>query len=338
MASYFRQIPNFEYVSRDDTSKGISNYTSVKNFFKRGKLRSDIFGNLSFFEKYTIQGAERPDSIAYKFYEDSSLDWVILLSNNILNVNDEWPLPPEAFDNAMLEKYGSYEKLYSDIHHYETVEIKNSANAVVLPAGLRSPNTWRTNGNFIQVSNTTINQIFAGSGGVPSKTVTVTMNNGIIGLTPGSQVYINNVSESVYNGKFVITSINATINNSVVSFSYELPEIPSVLSPVLSTSGNEEVLFTVYGNIGSGNSYYFEYYDEGLGYYTTLPSSKILTPITNYQYELSIEAKKREIFVLKSSYLRIVQDDIASIMPYKIGAAQYVNSTLKRGDNIRLFE
>lgn len=338
MASYFRQIPNFEYVTRGEGKQDISNYTNVKNFFKRGKLREDIFGNLAFFEKYTILGDERPDNVAYKFYEDDTLDWVILISNNILNVQTEWPLQQNTFDKVMLEKYGSYENLYSGIHHYETIEIKNSAGAKVLPAGLKSPNTWRTDGNFIQVINTRINQIFAGRAGSPSKTVTVTMNNGISGLNVGDQVYINNVSESAFNGRFTVTSINLSVNDVVISFNYELPTVPSVANPVLSTSGKEEVILTVDGSLGVGNAYYYEYYDEGLGYYVTLPAASILNPVTNYEYESQIEAEKRNIFVLKASYLRVVLDDIAEIMPYKIGAAQYVNSTLKRGDNIRLFE
>ena len=62
--SYFRQIPNFEYVNRNKGTTDISDYISVKNLFKRGKLRSDIFGNVNYFTKYKIIGDERPDNIA----------------------------------------------------------------------------------------------------------------------------------------------------------------------------------------------------------------------------------------------------------------------------------
>ena len=54
MASYFRQVPKFDYVSRNADEKNISDYIEVKNLFKRGKLREDIFGNLSFFTKYSM--------------------------------------------------------------------------------------------------------------------------------------------------------------------------------------------------------------------------------------------------------------------------------------------
>jgi hypothetical protein len=333
---YFRQVPNFEYVNRNADNLDISNYIEVKNLFKKGKLRPDIFGNLNFFTKYKVVGDERPDNVAFKLYNDSTLDWVVLLSNNILNIQTEWPLPQTVFDKVMLEKYGSYESLYSGIHHYETVEIKNSRDITVLPAGLQTPNTWRTNGNFIQVTKTSISQIFAGSAGVASTTVTITMNSGIQGLRVGDQVSINNVTESVFNGRFVVTSVIAPSNDIAVVFTYELPEVPSVADPTIN--GTEEVLFTVDGNLGVGNAYYYEYYDDGLGYYVTLPATEVVTAVTNYQYESEIEDNKRNIFTLKPQYLNVVFNDLDDIMPYKKGSIQYVNAALKRGENIRLFE
>ena len=333
---YFRQVPNFEYVNRNADNLDISNYIEVKNLFKKGKLRPDIFGNLNFFTKYKIVGDERPDNVAYKLYNDSTLDWVVLLSNNILNIQTEWPLPQTSFDQILLDKYGSYENLYSGVHHYETVEVKNSRGITVLPGGLKTPNTWRTNGNFIQVTKTSISQIFAGSAGVASTTVTVTLNNGIQGLRVGDQVSINNVSESVFNGRFVVTSVLAPFDDIAVVFTYELPSVPAVADPTINET--EEVLFTVEGNIGVGNAYYYEYYDDGLGYYVTLPSTEIVVAVTNYQYESEIEDNKRNIFALKPEYLNVVFNDIDDIMPYKKGSTQYVSATLKRGDNIRLFE
>ena len=333
---YFRQVPNFEYVNRNADNLDISNYIEVKNLFKKGKLRPDIFGNLNFFTKYKIVGDERPDNVAYKLYNDSTLDWIVLLSNNILNIQTEWPLPQTSFDQILLDKYGSYETLYSGVHHYETVEVKNSRGITVLPAGFHTPNRCSRNRNFIQVSKTSISQIFAGSAGVASTTVTVTLNNGIQGLRVGDQVSINNVSESVFNGRFVVTSVLAPFDDIAVVFTYELPSVPAVADPTIN--GTEEVLFTVEGNLGVGNAYYYEYYDDGLGYYVTLPSTEIIVPVTNYQYESEIEDNKRNIFALKPEYLNVVFNDIDDIMPYKKGSTQYVSATLKRGDNIRLFE
>jgi hypothetical protein len=338
MASYFRQVPNFEYVSRTAGEQNISDYIQVKNLFKRGKLREDIFGNLTFFTKYKIIGNERPDNVAYKVYNDETLDWVVLLANNILNVQSEWPLTQQAFDKVMFEKYGDYETLYGGIHHYETTGIVNSNGVTVLPAGLRVPNTWNTNGNFIEVNNTKIGQIFSGDGITPTSTATVTVNNGIFGLNIGSQVTINNVVEKVYNGTFVVTSALIPFGDGrAVSFTYELTSTPNVATPTLANPRTEEVLLTIESPNGTGNSYYYEYYDEGLGYSVQLPRDSFIRAVTNFEYENELEENKRNIFILKPRYLSVVFNDMDDLMPYKKGGVQYVNPTLKRGSNIRLY-
>ena len=326
--SYFRQVPEFEYVNRTKGNKDISNYITVKNLFKRGKIRSDIFGNLSFFTKYNIIGDERPDNIAFKEYGNSNLDWVVLLSNNILNVQDEWPLPQTSLDEILLEKYGTYDKLHS-IHHYETVEIKNTKGGIILPGGLETPNKWRTNGNFIQAINTKINQIT----GTESKVATVTLYNGIKNLTVGDEVLIQNVSESAFNGRFPITEI-LKVRDVIIRFKYVLPSIPENKQPEIL--GTEQVTFTVAGNIGTGNAYYYEYYDDNS--YHTIPAANMTQEVTNYQYEMKKEDAKRNIYLLKPDYLNIIFNDLDDIMPYKKGAAQFVSDTLKKGENIRLYQ
>ena len=327
--SYFRQVPNFEYVNRTKGNTDISNYITVKNLFKRGRIRPDIFGNLNFFTKYKIIGDDRPDNVAFKEYNNSSLDWVVLLSNNILNIQSEWPLPQSSLDEVLLDKYETYEKLHSGIHHYETKEIKNIKGGIILPGGLETPNTWRTNGNYIQAINTKINQI----SGTESKIATVTMNNGIKDLVVGSEVLIQNVSENAFNGRFPITEV-LTIGDVVVRFKYVLSSIPEVKQPEIL--GTEQVTFTVEGNVGTGNAYYYEYYDDNA--YHTIPAANMTQAVTNYQYEIKKEDDKRNIYLLKPDYLNVIFNDLDNIMPYKKGAAQYMSDTLKKGENIKLYQ
>ena len=136
MSSYFSEVPNFEYVSRLPDAK-ISDYITVKNFFKKGFLREDIFQNLSFFTKYSITGNDRPDNVAFEVYQDSSLDWLVLMANNIVNIQNEWPISNPDFDEMMLERYGSYDTLFNGIHHYETIEVKDARDVKIVNAGLK---------------------------------------------------------------------------------------------------------------------------------------------------------------------------------------------------------
>jgi len=71
---------------------------------------------------------------------DSSLDWVILITNNILDVRSEWPLTQDSYDKYLLNKYETYDNVYS-VHHYETREVRNLNDEIVLPKGITvSPN------------------------------------------------------------------------------------------------------------------------------------------------------------------------------------------------------
>ena len=223
MSNYFNLVPDVEYVSRLPDAK-ISDYITVKNLFKRVFLREDIYQNLTFFKKYSVVGDDRPDNVAAQVYEDSTLDWLVLITNNIVNVQNEWPLPQEDFNRHLLDTYNDdYDKIYNGIHHYETIEVKDSNKIIIVPEGLE-------------------------------------------------------VSED------------------------------------FSTT-------------------YFDYFIGGL---TT--ANNITRPVTNYQYEEKVENKKREIFILKPEYISVVMDDIDDISTYKKGSTEYVDETLKRAENIRLYQ
>ena len=56
------------------------------------------------------------------------------------------------------------------------------------------------------------------------------------------------------------------------------------------------------------------------------------------QYEEKINNEKRRIFLLKPEYLNVVYDDLEEMMEYKEGSTQYVSESLKRADNIRIYE
>tara|TARA_B100000925_G_scaffold117520_1_gene87206 strand:+ start:976 stop:1638 length:663 start_codon:yes stop_codon:yes gene_type:complete len=219
MSDYFNRLPNLEYVSRLKDAK-ISDYITVKNFFKKGILREDIFENLMSFQKYKIIGNERPDNVAKKIYDNPNLDWLVLVSNNIIHIQNEWPMTQNDLDDYLLSKYGNYETLYGGIHHYESKEVKDENGVILFPEGL----------------------------------------------------YIDQNYEFTYT------------NSSGI-----------------------------------------------------LQRSRPAVPITNYDYELKIEDDKRNISLLKPKYVNLVIDDLKSIMEYKKGSTQYVNGTLKRADNIKLY-
>lgn len=133
--AYFRELPNLQYISVFKDRNFNDEYTEAKNIFRRPKLRDDVTEAVTAFEYYQIIGDERPDEIAEKYYSNSELDWIILITNNITNLNENWPLNNKSLYNYMLDKYGSEEELFK-VHHYETVEYKDEFGRILIEGGL----------------------------------------------------------------------------------------------------------------------------------------------------------------------------------------------------------
>lgn len=131
---YFSYFSNLELPSFTDGRNSSYDYVTVKNLFRRGKIREDFFQNATVFDKYSITGDERPDEVANKVYGSPLLDWVVLISNNVINIRDEWPMGQTDFNNYLDDKY-SQDQL-NEIHHYETKELKDATGSVLLSSGL----------------------------------------------------------------------------------------------------------------------------------------------------------------------------------------------------------
>ena len=140
--SYFRQLPDLNYPSLANDRNSVYDYQVVKNLFKRAVMRDDIFNDVTSFTKYSVVGDERPDQVANTFYNDSGLDWVILTTNNIVHVRDEWPMGNQDFLTYLNAKYTSEE--LSNIHHYETKTIRDSNGRLIQPKGLTVPENYST--------------------------------------------------------------------------------------------------------------------------------------------------------------------------------------------------
>ena len=133
--AYFQGLPNIAHTSLLPVRNKIEDRIIVKNLFKRSKLRTDVDQAITAFNYYYVEDQQRPDILAQELYGDSELDWVVLTSNNITNVRDQWPLNHDDLHSYMLEKYGSEQNILG-IHHSETVKIVDEYNRVILNGGL----------------------------------------------------------------------------------------------------------------------------------------------------------------------------------------------------------
>lgn len=126
---FFDSTPNFLYPDFFEAGK----FKLSKNLFRRVRARDSINSIFSSSTKYTVKSGQTPDEIAYDLLGDSSHYWTILLINNITDTQTQWPFDDYELDKIIEDRYGT---LANKIRHWETKEVKDSYNNIVLDSGI----------------------------------------------------------------------------------------------------------------------------------------------------------------------------------------------------------
>jgi hypothetical protein len=129
--TYFRELPNLEYQSFLSDSNSSDQYLIVKNLFRRVKLRDDLQNVFTVFDKYQIPDGSRPELVAQELYGSVQYDWVVIVSAGITRLRDQWPLSDKQVYDYAESIYGND---LNAIHHYETKEVRDSEDRLILPA------------------------------------------------------------------------------------------------------------------------------------------------------------------------------------------------------------
>jgi len=101
MATFFNYYPKTFYTSNNDTT-GLE---SVTNLITRFKFEEGIKQNSAAFYKYNIQEGDTPEIIADKYYGDVEKHWIVLLFNDIVDPQWDWPLDSREIINYIDKKY-----------------------------------------------------------------------------------------------------------------------------------------------------------------------------------------------------------------------------------------
>lgn len=94
MAKFFKYFPNITYTLDDVTLQSAKNILSKVAFEKNFKENSVLY------YEYSIEDGDTPDIVSHKIYGTSENHWVILLLNELLHPQFDWPL-----DSYSLSKY-----------------------------------------------------------------------------------------------------------------------------------------------------------------------------------------------------------------------------------------
>ena len=110
--AYFDRFPLMAYDVAGD-----KNYKLLPDILKRVKLRTGIRSGTFLFDDYDVKDGEKPEDVAYKWFGDPELHWIILMTNNITDRFYQWPLTQPQFQEYLEDKYGAGSE--DAVHHYE---------------------------------------------------------------------------------------------------------------------------------------------------------------------------------------------------------------------------
>jgi len=136
---YFKNLPNINYATKPTQFPfKDTDYVTAKNFFKRFTLDEKLFSFAVFFKEYTISDDDRLDLLAEQYYGNAFLDWVIILTNNMIRGVYDWPLTEEELYDQVEKETDEPEKVL----YYETTELKagykiDGVDVIALEAGIK---------------------------------------------------------------------------------------------------------------------------------------------------------------------------------------------------------
>lgn len=133
--AYFNKFPTVEYDVRGD-----GNTTTMTDITRRVRVSTKARLSTVEYDYYDVIDGQTPEFIADRYYGDVGLHWLILMSNDIIDVYNDWPMSVKRFEDYVKAKYDNVD----GIHHYEytqesgdtsfLIELPNDS-ATTLPAG-----------------------------------------------------------------------------------------------------------------------------------------------------------------------------------------------------------
>lgn len=127
-------------VSYDVTGKRV--YQTAIDITSRFRIVDLVKNSAVVMYEYSVKDGERPDVIAHKYYEDETLDWLVLLSNEIHDPYFQWPMSTVDFERYIRQKYGSVANAQEQVYSY--VYILNQASKYVDESGVTTNVSERT--------------------------------------------------------------------------------------------------------------------------------------------------------------------------------------------------
>ena len=134
--SYFNIVPDLKYNKKPIQYPFSENdFVIAKNFFKKFRINT-VFNDSRYYEKFILnESYTRLEQIAEGYYGNPRYDWIIVLTNKLVNTQFDFPMTVPQLQ-AHVEK--NYDDPYGTIKHYKIIseaEQEEKFGQVLLDAG-----------------------------------------------------------------------------------------------------------------------------------------------------------------------------------------------------------
>lgn len=281
---YFQKFPLTEYNGIPST-----------NIVKRVALNEQVRNFITAFYTHTMPTDEKFENVAYDYYGDVNLDWLIYHANDIVDPYYQEPLSYEDFDNFIQIKYGSIRNARQKTIHYKN-NYENSDEILSMSAYVSKPaqekKYWQP----------------------------VLSQTGIAGYERSTQDFI--VSTNRLETFDLTTDSGPFIKNEIIRKNDD--EI--TFAEVASANSTNLILQHIRGDFSANTNYTITGDESGVTATVNANSFQLLqnvipegesiyySPVSFYDYEEELNEKRREIYLVDSSYSRILNEQLEQLL------------------------
>jgi hypothetical protein len=168
MAKFFNYFPKTFYTS-NNVSSGID---TVTNIIARFGFEKKLKENSSAFYKYSIKDSDTPEIIAGKFYDNVERHWIVLLFNDIIDPQYDWPLDSRTLIKYINTKYSANQ--YADTANTSVTGISWAQNTSHVKSYFKNITRTSTDGTDIVEKITVDANTYAN---IAATSIAYTLNN-----------------------------------------------------------------------------------------------------------------------------------------------------------------
>lgn len=257
----------------------------VKNILVRAKFSNYLKQKEGLYTPYRVKDNDRPDTLAHSLYGNSNLHWLILLFNDIMDPYFDWPLNQRALANHISDKYSGTAVYTEDTFYYASGTKRsqniNSSEPII---------NGNTTAKLITPSGEA-NLLITQHDPTFSKLV-VYGNIGYIGAAPSNS---NTLVITNSNGVDIETKVRYVEPNATAIHHFEDSEGNWLNPREIPFEDSTESRIRIYTSGASR-------------------SLNLLGEVTNTDYEIGTNEKKRVINLVKPEYVDVVISQMADIL------------------------